>query len=143
MNVQFTRQHINRLCMPERYVVIVEDDLVNQANWAIFCANRYGGQGKTVASIIGDAVQAWCLLSAMPYKPLWIALDYDLQNGNGYELLTYLNEINYGIPIIAASGIPENNTRLVSLGAQFVVSDKAKSENLNMILNILEGVTSG
>ena len=88
--MNFTNALVNRITFPTINVISVEDDLQHQMEWAQFCLNRYGRQGQVVPHIIGNAIDAYLLILGMVTnkRPIgWIAIDHDLQHGNGYELI--------------------------------------------------------
>lgn len=139
---KFTVELRNRLTMPTTNVIVVEDDLNCQNEWTSFLLSRYGHQGLIVPHIIGNAIDACLLIHSMIQhnRPIgWIAIDHDLQYGNGYELIQAIRDSN--IPILLSSGIQSNNDRMNTLGITYpVIRGKANDPHLTEYLNIIEGI---
>ena len=115
----FEKRLVNRMESPTHHILICEDDIQNQA--AIFnnLSSFLKPQGQIEVSCVSGALAAKGVIENV--KVDLILLDYDMPNGNGYDLMFWL-KIGKQIPVIGISGIQENNTRLLSLGAVDVCS---------------------
>jgi len=128
--------------MPKEYVLVVEDDNQHQREWMERLAVRYPRQGEVNITICSNAIEAWAVVhqmhSALKVWPRWIAVDHDLQWGNGFELINNLKALGYPNKFIAASGIEGNNMRMFAAGAEFICQGKALDGNLTTVLNTIE-----
>jgi len=114
----FTIKHINRHCFPDKSILVIEDDLMQQGRFAEYLLSIFGHQSSVRVNFCASAVDAIGIILS-EYPPNLIILDHDLQLGSGSELLTILKEEEIDIPIITASGIPSNNSRMKALGAKY------------------------
>lgn len=154
--MKFPVKFRNRLVMPVHYVLIVEDNLDRQRDWLAFCAKRYGPEGKLVPVVVWNAYQAIGVIQAMekdrykgavaeneelPYSlrwPVWIAIDHDIQIGDGVDLIHELRKIGFEWAILASSGIESNNDRMIAAGANYKLNHKCDDPELPFLLNRLE-----
>lgn len=114
----FQFRHLNRRHFPRKYVLIVEDDLENQLRFAAWATARFEGQGDVQFDFVTSAIAAALILHQM--NPHLIILDHDLPYGNASDLLKWMvNNNKKDIPIITASGIPNNNQHMVKLCEEF------------------------
>lgn len=145
--VAFTRRLVNRLEMPTKHVLVVEDDLHNQAAICIKLAQLFGHQGKVQVSVVPGAEMAASSLTMGGWSaPLieegtdtcpkcgyhegpqkckavdLVLLDHDLPYGNGVDLLEYVKNWFMTVPVITFSGIDSNNDALMSAGANYKFS---------------------
>ena len=117
----FTRRLVNRLTMPTKHVLIVEDDIEQQRNLLGVFQRLFGHQGHVQVSVVPGAEFAACVYDENVGISL-IVLDHDLPHGNGRELLEYLfaRTNPYTVPpVLTASGIPSNNDALMAAGANY------------------------
>lgn len=113
----FQLRHHNRRHFPKRHVIVVEDDIENQLRFAAWASARFDGQGEVQFDFVCSAVAVAAILKNL--KPNLIILDHDLPMGNGSDLLTWMGKEGIkDIPVITASGIPNNNKHMASLAEQ-------------------------
>jgi CheY-like chemotaxis protein len=113
MDFQF--RHINRLTYPQKHVLICEDDLVQQKRILEHFANIFEPQGTVQFSVVPGALMAAGIITSVSVD--LIILDHDMPQGNGKDLIEWLKKNNNTTPIITFSGIPYNNTNMISYGA--------------------------
>jgi CheY-like chemotaxis protein len=120
----FKPRHWNRIQMPNRHVLVCEDDLDNQILAAGFLRRLFEPQGRVVVSLAsGGAAAAGVLGSSDVHLVL---LDHDMPFGNGADLLRWMRaSMDRAVPVITFSGIPENNQRMMELGATHEFSKSA------------------
>lgn len=117
MSVEFSRRHVNRLVFPTRHITVVEDDLQNQLLFALHFTHVFPPQGPVQLDFVCSTVGAAAILTHMDVNLL--VLDHDLPIGNGSDLMHWMaGATGKKIPIITASGIPQNNEHMVNLGQQ-------------------------
>ena len=109
----YTDRHINRLEFPDKWGLILEDDVTWQVNFLSFLKERFGDQSKWMFL----ACPAPSLVSYKDKEPSFILLDHDMPWGNGPEFME--QRLKFPTPVCAVSGIPANNQRLMELGASF------------------------
>ena len=113
----FTSRHVNRITFPQRWALVVEDDIEWQGKFLKFLSERFGPQGDFLVSAAPSGIFAgWQIQHVFP--PTFILLDHDLPYGNGPEIMQHLRSVSCSAPVCAVSGIPANNERLMSLGAK-------------------------
>ncbi len=110
-NIRFLKRHHNRLEMPDKHILIVEDDIDNQMLFAQWARSLFAPQGKVQIDFVCSGVSAACIMGQLPIN--LVILDHDLPIGNGSDLIKWMHHHKKKIPIITASGIPENNTMMV------------------------------
>lgn len=138
----FTKRLVNRLTMPTKHVLIVEDDIEQQRNLLGVFQRLFGHQGHVQVSVVpgGDMAAnaltrgGWsapsledgtdtCPKCGYHEAPLkcravdLVILDHDLPYGNGPEVLEYMKRWFMACDVITASGIPSNNDALMAAGA--------------------------
>lgn len=112
----FSRELVNRLNMPEKCIVVCEDDLYQQSRIAAHLADILDPQGKVEVCYVSGGMPAAAIISTLDVD--LIILDHDMPSGSGPDLLKWLAEQKGGpIPVITFSGIPTNNDHLMNLGA--------------------------
>jgi DNA-binding response OmpR family regulator len=114
---KYTKGLVNRVEMPEKRILVVEDDLECQRLIAEHMTRLFLRQGKVTVSFVADALQAAVLLMSVKFD--LILLDHDLQIGNGVELLIYMQECGVITPVMTFSGHPVNNERMMAVGATY------------------------
>ena len=114
--MKFTIAQVNRPVFPDKYILIVEDDLLQQLRFAQHFHEVFYSQGNVRINFVSSAIDAACLISSTAPKPDVIILDHDLQWGTGSELIEFMKERSITIPIITASGLPGNNMKMARLG---------------------------
>lgn len=126
MEYNFSVKCVNRIMMPEKHVLICEDDIHQQVRIATLFEKLFGPQHRVQitlcpGSIMGIAVMHMCGADV-------VLLDHDMPFGSGVDFLRTLNEIKTSLADDAAkqkfspvvftfSGIPSNNDRLMEAGA--------------------------
>lgn len=145
---KFSLVHRNRYCFPFKTVLVVEDDLLQQSRFAAHFKELFGHQSSVVVTFVPTAVDCYAYLlglvairegvegSVSAPNPKVIFLDHDLQCGSGVELLAALREMLPNTPVFTASGIPDNNARMMAAGAtyNFVKNDIIEGRADAMIL---------
>ncbi len=114
--MKFTIAKVNRSVFPDKYILIVEDDLFQQLRFAQHFHKVFYSQGNVRINFVSSAIDAACLISSTAPKPDVIILDHDLQYGTGSELIEFMKERSINIPIITASGLPGNNAKMAQIG---------------------------
>lgn len=114
----FTRQLVNRINMPEKLILVCEDDLYQQARIAAHLAEILDPQGNVEVCYVSGGAPAAMIIEQM--IPDLILLDHDMPSGGGAELMKWI-EATRAIkpPVLTFSGIPSNNDHLMSLGAKY------------------------
>ena len=112
--MEFHTRHINRLQFPSKHIVVCEDDIDNQVKMVQSLRKFFPPQGDVQIDFVCSAMGAAAIVSNM--KVNLIILDHDMPYGSGSELIRFLKETGKTIPVITASGIPENNTNMKKLG---------------------------
>jgi DNA-binding NtrC family response regulator len=127
----FQDRHWQRQTFPTKHVLVCEDDTSCQARISKHFFEEFGFQGPVQFSFVPGARAA---VGVILYTPIdLVILDHDMPNGNGSDLLQWMKEKNYGMPVITFSGLPENNDIMMSLGASYrfmkhdVIDGKADS----------------
>ena len=105
--------------MPDKHVLVVEDDLLQQARFAKYLLSLFGHQSNVRVSIVPSAVDAHVIIFSERKDVDLVILDHDLQLGNGGELVQNMRASGIHTPVITASGITSNNDRMMSLGADY------------------------
>ena len=141
MEFQFSKWPHNRLTFPTRWVLVCEDSIDCQKGFLDFFMERYGHQGDVLVAVVPCAVMAvglYQFAKSIVGEPMVIMIDHDMPWGTGPETILYLRQLGYVGKIIAASGIPENNTRLIGAGADYVARGKGLDPNLDTIMSEIE-----
>jgi CheY-like chemotaxis protein len=113
----FHFQHHNRLQFPNKHILIAEDNLSNQKRFVNHFAEVFDPEGDVQISFVPGALMAAGIIHE--YKVDLIILDHDMPTGTGTDLLNWMKQYNITIPVITASGIPQNNAWMMSQGATF------------------------
>jgi CheY-like chemotaxis protein len=115
----FTDHLVNRNIFPEKWILIVEDNIEMQAMLLSLARKRYGSEGNMLATAVSSARHAWALLEdiVLLKRLHCILADHDTQWGSGSELLRYISHQNITVPVCGISGIPANNTNMKTEGA--------------------------
>jgi predicted protein tyrosine phosphatase/CheY-like chemotaxis protein len=116
----------NRLTLPTKHLLIVEDLISNQMNILSHFNEIFEADGLVQISVVPGAESAAALIELC--KIDLIILDHDLPEGNGSDLLNWMKSKNIQIPIITFSGIPYNNSHMINLGANYLFN---KNEVIN------------
>lgn len=124
--MQYTIDHVNRLVMPTKHLLIVEDDLLQQARFAKYFLNMFGHQSNVRINIVCSAVDAHLILATSSFQSHYridlVILDHDLQIGNGSELVREIRALGITVPVITASEIDANNVRMMEVGANYLLN---------------------
>lgn len=111
----------NRLTFPDRWFLVLEDDLSWQALFASKLGAILGPQGRYVGILAPSAVfgiASWHALRERNFaEPSFILVDHDMPLGNGMEFMEWLAELPYEGKICAVSGVDQNNANLQAAGA--------------------------
>lgn len=148
---KFSLLHRNRYCFPTKTVLVVEDDLLQQSRFAAHFKDLFGHQSSVVVVFVPTAVDCYAYLLGLSAiregvagsfsspNPTAVFLDHDLQCGNGVELLAALRDILPNCPVFTASGIPDNNTRMMVAGAtyNFIKNDIIDGRADDLILDCI------
>lgn len=136
----------NRLKFPTKHILVVEDDIDNQVNFAKWARRHFEPQGLVQFDFVCSGVVAGMIITNM--HPNLVILDHDLPIGNGSDLIEWLAETGQKIPIITASGIPENNQHMLDLCNKFGIEvyhylkreiyEESRPEVLSVIEEILK-----
>ena len=138
MNSEFTLNFVNRHNFPQKSILVVEDDLRCQTLIAERLLMLLSHQSSVVVSLCATAIEGFSYLKGMRgfssgggyfnfSTPKVIILDHDTQWGDGVEFLAAINEMGItkeNTLILAASGIPQNNARLMANGASMAFLKK-------------------
>jgi CheY-like chemotaxis protein len=112
----FGVRHHNRKTFPTKHVLVCEDDLDNQIMFAKKLRELFDPQGHVQFDFVCSAVAASLIMQQM--KVDLIILDHDMPYGFGSELLHWMKRNNKYVPIITASGIPENNDYMEKIASK-------------------------
>lgn len=111
----FQLRHINRLEFPTKHVIVLEDDLTHQKEFAELMSKQFPAQGKVGVVFSPSAIVAALMIEKFDNVRLLI-LDHDMPYGNGSDLIHWMGkhqkEKSENITIVTASDIPENNDRM-------------------------------
>ena len=146
MEFKFSKWPHNRLTFPTKWVLVCEDAIDCQKAFLDFFMERYGHQGDVLVAVAPCAIMAIGLYQfarTMVGEPMAVVIDHDMPWGTGPEAISYLRQLGYAGKIIAASGIPQNNDRLVQAGADYVARGKGQDENLGDIMSQIEANFNG
>lgn len=113
----FSHRHVNRIGMPDKFVLVCEDDMGLQARFLERFSLLFGTQHRVQVSVCSSSWMAAAILEAS--RPDLLILDHDMPTGNGSDLLRWMAATPScrGVPVMTASGIEENNDHMMSLGA--------------------------
>lgn len=124
---KFSRQLVNRLLMPEKHVVICEDDIHQQVRVAALFEALFGPQHRVQLTLCPGAMMAFAVI--LVGQTDVVLLDHDMPYGSGIDLLVNLkkaqdqhkddpDKLSSISPVILTfSGIQSNNDRLMEAGA--------------------------
>jgi CheY-like chemotaxis protein len=140
--MNFLFRHHNRLKYPTKHILVVEDVITNQKAILDHFHQIFEPEGLVQISVVSGALAAAGVMNHC--KIDLIILDHDLPEGNGTDLLNWMNQFNVKIPVITFSGIPENNTHMASLGAQHIFGKgEVYSGKADKLINVLLGFNTG
>ena len=122
----FELRHINRLHFPNKYVLICEDDLHHQHEFALLMKQLFDRQGTVDFTFTSSGIVAASVVEHMkniavqmsggnkaePSLLKLIILDHDMPLGNASDLLQWMNTKMHNVPVITASGISQNNDHM-------------------------------
>ena len=110
----FQKRHINRMQFPDTHILVVEDDLHHQREFVEWANTIWSRQGKVQFDFVCSGLSAASIINSLEID--LIILDHDLPVGNGTDLLRWMkHSCHLNIPIITASGIPQNNDHMERL----------------------------
>jgi|HubBroStandDraft_3_1064219.scaffolds.fasta_scaffold323632_2 DNA-binding NtrC family response regulator len=113
----FQDRRWNRQNFPTKHVLVCEDDTSCQSRIAKHFSDTFGFQGLVQFSFVSGGRAAAGVILWTPID--LVVLDHDMPNGNGSDLLGWMKASNYGMPVITFSGLVDNNTTMMALGAQY------------------------
>lgn len=150
---QFTLQWRNRRSFPDKHIIIVEDDNSAMLQFATLMFDLFPAQGFIDYSMTSSGIAAAAMVQSLNEVKVngknvlkLLILDHDLPYGTATNLINWMAGVGIiNIPIITASGIPENNAHMKKIGEEFgmIVHEFQKPEVLEkkanqLILEILE-----
>jgi CheY-like chemotaxis protein len=116
----FAIRHHNRKHMPNKYLLICEDDLTHQKEFLELSHQFIEPQGFVDVILTPSAVLAASSIQLFKDETKLIILDHDMPIGNGSDFIMWLNhEKIRNIPIITASGHLPNNPLMFKLCKSF------------------------
>lgn len=113
--------------MPDRHVVICEDDIHQQVRVAALFEALFGPQHRVQITLCPGAMMAFAVITSVQTD--LVLLDHDMPYGSGIDLLVNLKKVQdqhkddpdtlarFSPVILTFSGIPQNNDRLMEAGA--------------------------
>jgi len=113
----FQFRHVNRLKYPQKHILICEDDLTNQSGILNHFLQVFEPQGIVQFSVVPGALAASALITYC--KIDLIILDHDMPEGNGSDLIMWIQANNRKIPIITFSDVEQNNVNMMIQGANY------------------------
>ena len=113
----FQDRNWNRQKFPTKHVLVCEDDTSCQSRIAKHLSDILEHQGVVQFSFVPGGRAAAGVILMTPID--LILLDHDMPNGNGSDLLKWMQEHRYGMPVVTFSGLPANNTAMMELGAAY------------------------
>ena len=114
--MQFDIRLINRHEMPTQTLLICEDDIKHQRELMARAEKLFPPQGKIQVALVPSSIMAARIISEGFTKHVkCIILDHDMPYGNATNLIQWMNESGVKIPVVTASGIPENNKHMKRL----------------------------
>lgn len=125
MNFFFRQIH---LAFPRKHVLICEDVVEQQINLLVRLAKFLPIDGSVQVSILPGAIMAANLIQNCQID--LIIADHDMSFGNGTDLLQWMQKEKKKIPVITASGIPQNNDHMMTLGANYRFSKQEVIDGL-------------
>lgn len=137
----FTRSLINKVRLPVHNILVCEDSALNQSKIAATLVDLLDPKATGDIEILIDFVTGGLLAAACMQAKKYdlILLDHDMPDGNGTELIRWMQLCNINTPIMTFSGLPNNNIQMMNLGANYL-ADKFKVINgahNDFILNAL------
>lgn len=139
-NHEFTARYHNRMHFPDRHIIVCEDDLQHQLEFATLMRSLFSPQGKIDISFVPESIFAAHIISTLINQIKVIILDHDMPYGNGSDLINWMAKNNHKhIPIITASGHLPNNPHMRQLcdSHGITVHEFTKQEVLNGAANDL------
>lgn len=109
--------------MPEKYILVVEDNNENVQRIVTVLLSIFGGDCKVCINSVCGADYAMPILKYC--KVNLILLDMDMPDGSGEDLLNFMKENNMNISVMTASEIPGNNIRMAGIYPVYL-TDKYK-----------------
>lgn len=116
-NMKVDLTHHNRIDMPIKHILVADDVVLQQGRMAAHLTEILPHEGHVQTSFVPGAIMAASIIENCDVD--LIILDHDMPYGSGPELLKWLTEKEYKIPVITFSGIPVNNEHLMNLGATY------------------------
>jgi CheY-like chemotaxis protein len=110
----------NRAQWPKHHVIVCEDNLEAQSDFASLFARLFGPDGSVQVSFAPGAAQAICLLMQLPVS--LVIVDQDMPWGNGVSVVEMMKKFQPSVPVMTASGISANNVTLQTAGATHVLN---------------------
>jgi CheY-like chemotaxis protein len=145
--MQFQYRLVGRPTYPQKHILVCEDTLTHQIAILDHFGKIFEHQGIVQFSVVPGSYVVAQMIQAVKIDV--IILDHDLPQGNGSDLLNWMaakrasantQEQEWGkIPVITFSGIPQNNTHMMSLGAthEFIKHDVINGAADEIIKTIL------
>lgn len=114
--MSFILRHHNRRYFPDKQIIICEDDLHHQMEFAQLMRTLFEPQGKVDITFTPSGAVAAKAIEIYREHLNLIILDHDMPIGNGTDLIKWMAMNSYhDIPIITASGHLPNNPHMVDL----------------------------
>lgn len=115
--MQFDIRLINRREMPHQTLLICEDDIKHQRELMERAEKLFPPQGKIQVALVPSSIMAATIISqGFKDQVRCIILDHDMPYGHATNLLQWMDEAGIKhIPVVTASGIPQNNKHMKNL----------------------------
>ena len=111
----FKKRLLNRLKMPTKHILVLEDVLKNQSDIAEHFSDIFEHEGDIqVSYVCGGNAGAGVIMNT---NVDIIILDTNMPDGDAFDFLPWLKTNHPNIPVITFSGIDANNIWLMQNGA--------------------------
>ena len=117
----FQLRHYNRLHFPDKQVLVCEDDLSHQVEFANLMRSLFEPQGTVDITFSPSGALAARAIEVFNSHLKLIILDHDMPVGNGSDLIEWMFVTSKKIPIITASGHYPNNPHMVGLCKKYEI----------------------
>lgn len=126
MDSNFSVKCVNRIMMPEKHVLICEDDIHQQVRVAALFETLFGPQHRVQITLCPGSIMGIAVM--VMFGADVVLLDHDMPFGSGIDFLRTLDQVKAPLtddvakqklsPVVFTfSGIPSNNDRLMEAGA--------------------------
>lgn len=113
----FPRRLINRLQMPTKHILVIEDVLVHQSDIADHFAKIFPHEGLVQVSYVSGCNAAAGVIERAQVD--LIILDANTPDGDAFSFLPWRAAMCPEIPVITFSGIPQNNDWMKQNGSEY------------------------